>query len=119
VTSPPKLESVITCPLCGTQARENMPENACQHFYRCTGCRGDAPATRWRLLRVLFLQRHALPADAGDIAGMLVGYATGSGPSVVTATTSLIGSDAAAAWSRDRRGHRRRRRVSERCFASR
>ena len=31
-------ESVITCPLCGKQAREEMPEAACQHFYRCTGC---------------------------------------------------------------------------------
>ena len=32
------LLSVITCPFCGVQARESMPENACQHFYRCTGC---------------------------------------------------------------------------------
>jgi hypothetical protein len=32
------LQSVITCPLCGTQATEEMPQNACQHFYRCTGC---------------------------------------------------------------------------------
>jgi hypothetical protein len=35
---PPTLEAVITCPLCGTQACEAMPENACQHFYRCTSC---------------------------------------------------------------------------------
>ncbi len=34
------MTSVITCPLCGVQAREVMPENACQHFYRCTGCGG-------------------------------------------------------------------------------
>ncbi|HST48686.1 GDCCVxC domain-containing (seleno)protein [Jatrophihabitans sp.] len=32
------LTSVITCPVCGEQARAVMPENACQHFYRCTGC---------------------------------------------------------------------------------
>lgn len=32
------METVLTCPLCGAQAREVMPENACQHFYRCTGC---------------------------------------------------------------------------------
>lgn len=32
------LEATITCPLCGTTAREAMPENACRHFYRCTGC---------------------------------------------------------------------------------
>jgi hypothetical protein len=31
-------EATIVCPLCGTRARETMPENACQHFYRCTGC---------------------------------------------------------------------------------
>jgi hypothetical protein len=31
-------EATITCPVCGTQAREPMPMNACQHFYRCTGC---------------------------------------------------------------------------------
>ena len=30
--------ATITCPLCGTQARLTMPENACQHFYRCGGC---------------------------------------------------------------------------------
>jgi hypothetical protein len=34
----PILEAVLTCPLCGAQAPETMPENACQHFYRCTGC---------------------------------------------------------------------------------
>jgi hypothetical protein len=33
-----KTEATITCPLCATQARETMPENACQHLYRCTGC---------------------------------------------------------------------------------
>ena len=33
-----RMEATITCPLCGKQATETMPENACQHFYRCTGC---------------------------------------------------------------------------------
>lgn len=32
------MDAVLTCPECGAQAREAMPENACQHFYRCTGC---------------------------------------------------------------------------------
>jgi hypothetical protein len=32
-------EAIITCPVCGKQARETMPENACQHGYVCTGCR--------------------------------------------------------------------------------
>ena len=31
-------DATITCPLCGTSRRETMPENACRHFYRCTGC---------------------------------------------------------------------------------
>lgn len=31
-------ESTITCPLCGHRATETMPEDACQFFYRCTGC---------------------------------------------------------------------------------
>ena len=30
--------SVITCPLCGYQQAEMMPEDACQFFYRCAGC---------------------------------------------------------------------------------
>jgi hypothetical protein len=29
---------MITCPVCACEARETMPTNACQHFYRCTGC---------------------------------------------------------------------------------
>ena len=32
------IESVITCPYCGTAKAETMPTNACQHFYECTGC---------------------------------------------------------------------------------
>ena len=31
-------EATITCPLCGTHALATMPEDACQYFYRCTGC---------------------------------------------------------------------------------
>ncbi|NJN40777.1 MAG: hypothetical protein HC807_08180 [Gammaproteobacteria bacterium] len=30
--------SVITCPQCGTARREEMPTDACQFFYECTGC---------------------------------------------------------------------------------
>jgi hypothetical protein len=40
MSRPPTLEAVITCPRCGTKAVEPMPENACLHFYRCTGCGG-------------------------------------------------------------------------------
>jgi hypothetical protein len=32
------MEATITCPLCGTSAREPMPQNACQYFYVCSGC---------------------------------------------------------------------------------
>jgi hypothetical protein len=32
------LEAVITCPLCGAEAREAMPEDACLYFYICTSC---------------------------------------------------------------------------------
>lgn len=32
------LESVIVCPLCGTEAAETMPDDACRHSYRCSGC---------------------------------------------------------------------------------
>ncbi|MBL8568421.1 MAG: hypothetical protein JNK84_04990 [Phreatobacter sp.] len=31
-------ESTITCPLCGHRATEAMPKDACQFFYRCSGC---------------------------------------------------------------------------------
>ncbi|MEX2496371.1 MAG: GDCCVxC domain-containing (seleno)protein [Woeseia sp.] len=30
--------SVITCPLCEHEAREQMPSNACQYYYECGGC---------------------------------------------------------------------------------
>jgi hypothetical protein len=36
--TPVRLESTITCPHCGTQATETMPENACQVRYECSGC---------------------------------------------------------------------------------
>jgi hypothetical protein len=32
------LQSVITCPDCGTAKAETMPTDACQFFYECTGC---------------------------------------------------------------------------------
>jgi hypothetical protein len=32
------LTATITCPLCGHQALETMPTNACQYFYDCRGC---------------------------------------------------------------------------------
>lgn len=33
-----ELTSVITCPDCGTSRAEEMPTDACQWFYECTGC---------------------------------------------------------------------------------
>lgn len=31
-------KSRITCPACGYQKIEEMPVNACQHFYSCENC---------------------------------------------------------------------------------
>ena len=33
------LDSTITCPACGAIATEQMPTDACQWFYECTGCK--------------------------------------------------------------------------------
>ena len=33
------LQSVITCPLCGSQRNETMPTNACLYFYECQSCK--------------------------------------------------------------------------------
>lgn len=32
------LDSVITCPQCGTSRTETMPTDSCLWFYECTGC---------------------------------------------------------------------------------
>ena len=32
------LESVLTCPQCGTTSRETMPTDACVFFHDCGGC---------------------------------------------------------------------------------
>ncbi|MDZ7622895.1 MAG: GDCCVxC domain-containing (seleno)protein [Ignavibacteriaceae bacterium] len=32
-------KSVITCPFCGFEMEEEMPMDACVHFYECTKCR--------------------------------------------------------------------------------
>jgi hypothetical protein len=31
-------QSVITCPSCGFQREETMPEDYCQYGYECTAC---------------------------------------------------------------------------------
>lgn len=31
-------KSVITCPHCGFQKEEIMPEDSCQFFYECSNC---------------------------------------------------------------------------------
>ena len=33
-----QLNSIITCPHCGHQKKEAMPEDACQFFYECESC---------------------------------------------------------------------------------
>lgn len=32
-------KSIVTCPNCGHQREEEMPTDACQHFYRCEKCK--------------------------------------------------------------------------------
>ncbi len=32
------LQSVITCPLCGAESDQTMPENACLFFFTCDRC---------------------------------------------------------------------------------
>jgi hypothetical protein len=32
------LISIITCPECGFQKKETMPEDSCQFFYECENC---------------------------------------------------------------------------------
>jgi len=31
-------DSIITCPVCGHQEKETMPEDSCQFFYECKNC---------------------------------------------------------------------------------
>lgn len=35
----PVLTSTLTCPACGHEATEVMPQDACQWFHECPGCR--------------------------------------------------------------------------------
>ncbi|WP_085641593.1 GDCCVxC domain-containing (seleno)protein [Marivita geojedonensis] len=32
------LQSILTCPICGYEAKETMPTDACQWFYKCKSC---------------------------------------------------------------------------------
>ncbi len=34
-----EVRSTIVCPACGHRESEIMPEDACQYFYKCKGCR--------------------------------------------------------------------------------
>ncbi|MEW6036944.1 MAG: GDCCVxC domain-containing (seleno)protein [Pseudomonadota bacterium] len=36
--STPRLESLLTCPVCGFARWEIMPADACLYFYECSGC---------------------------------------------------------------------------------
>lgn len=33
-----RFRSTITCPLCGHEAQEDMPADACVYFYDCKSC---------------------------------------------------------------------------------
>ena len=34
-----QLKSTIVCPVCGFEKEEEMPQDACQFFYECEGCK--------------------------------------------------------------------------------
>ncbi|WP_424979874.1 GDCCVxC domain-containing (seleno)protein [Leisingera sp. S232] len=38
-TAPVMLISLLTCPACGQETQEEMPQNACQWFCACPACR--------------------------------------------------------------------------------
>lgn len=38
MSHPVELQSTITCPYCGHEATEAMPDNACVYFHECGGC---------------------------------------------------------------------------------
>lgn len=31
-------QSIVTCPQCGHQTTEDMPDDACQYYFDCPGC---------------------------------------------------------------------------------
>lgn len=33
-----RTKAIISCPLCGFKKEEEMPTEACQHFYKCSNC---------------------------------------------------------------------------------
>ncbi|MBT4260814.1 MAG: hypothetical protein HOD90_13020 [Nitrospina sp.] len=35
-----KFFSTIKCPKCGLEKNEEMPQDSCQFFYECDGCKG-------------------------------------------------------------------------------
>jgi hypothetical protein len=61
-----QLESVITCPLCGHQAREQMPTDACQFFYVCTGCDERLRPAPGDCCVFCSFGTTAMPAEAGQ-----------------------------------------------------
>ncbi len=58
------LASVLTCPHCGHQKREQMPVEACQFFYECERCK-TLLRPKPGLLRVLLVRLGEMSASAG------------------------------------------------------
>ena len=52
-----EVRSTIVCPACGHRESEIIPEDACQYFYQCKGCRVAAEAEKGGLLRLLLVRR--------------------------------------------------------------
>ena len=63
------LQSVITCPGCGTATSETMPTDACRFFYACPGCGVTLRAQAGGLLCFLLLRLRAVSAGSGGTVG--------------------------------------------------
>lgn len=42
----PEKYAILTCPLCGQQQEEEIPQDSCVPFYKCNGCEEIVSAER-------------------------------------------------------------------------
>jgi hypothetical protein len=59
--------ATLRCPVCKRESQEVMPEDACVHFYECPRLPHGVASAGRRVLRLLLLRGHGMPAaPAGD-----------------------------------------------------
>jgi len=46
-------ESILKCPSCGAQQKEEMPENTCQFSYRCNACKHVIKTTKGNVVSIV------------------------------------------------------------------